>query len=1226
MGHPLRHVAKARTFLVCLALTLGLPIPIASALAEPVDADVLLRGGTICDGSGAEPVVGDVAIRGGRIVALGRVSAGKIGRVIDCRGMIVAPGLIDVHTHTDGTLAAPGVRPCLNYLLQGCTTLVTGNCGGSRDINKFLQDIDAQGAGTNIAHLVGHGTVRQAVLRSERRAPSAEELERMKTLVAQAMRDGAWGMSSGLIYAPSSYAQTDELTALARVAAAHGGIYATHIRGEADELLDAVSEAIRIGRESGAAVHVSHFKAMQIPNWGRIRAAAAMIDQARAQGLKITADQYPYTANSYSLADAVLPEAQLQWCPRSQIGKRMAGDAAFAALVRRVIVDQLGRFEKITIAASSKFPQYVGKNLKDIAAQEKMDAVDLVLKITAKENPQVVSHSMSEADVRWAMTLPWVATASDGAARRQNPREHHHPRNFGTFARKIGRYALQDKVLPLAQAIRSATGLPADIFGFAERGYLRPGYHADVMVFDPTTYIDRATFDKPQEYATGVRYVFLAGQAAVNEGKPSEKLFGRALRHPSAQASQPLSLEQLRQVRKQLAHRPRRIIFNNDGCDCLYYPKDKPLTAKDFLAMRTAALVGSQVDAIAYCSISSGFSFFTHGTKAGTVLTRQSGDYGISPTMRNVAQELIDQGADCLKLNVDFAHQHGMESFWSMRMNDTHDAAYTPAKPYLLYPPLKVEHPEWLVGEPIKRSPHGRWSSVDYARPEIRDLAFRYLEEVCRNYDVDGIELDFFRHLCYFKSTAFGGAATQAERDMMTDLMRRVRRMTEARGMARGRPILVAIRVPDSLEFCRDLGFDLQRWLEDGLLDMLITTCYFRLNPWKYSVELGHRYGVSVYPCLSDSRTRGETRFHRNSPESNRGRAADAWLAGADGIHVFNLFDPRSPVWREVGDRQKLRTMSKIYFVADRDGRPGSWLKGGEKYQNLTIFGPGHAKAVRSSQALKLPVTIGDDLAWAQQAGHKPAATCHLEMPGLKRPEQVLVTFNGRRLPGGKLSHGWLDLDVPVACVKPGENSVEIALNPDVQVQPDQWTAVYEGSRRPQRPWTRDPGSPRTEEKLDGGSLFIADRGEQSGDYHYWRLPLGADPKTETVVEVRAKVRSGSNYVLLSNGDSHERLGLWPDRIDLWNNRNIQYKMDTTSDFHVYRVVMKDKDLRVYVDGQLRLNAAGKFKSADNAHNEMAFGAANSGQVGEAWWNYVKVRTNGQTCSDLVVRVTFAAP
>ena len=699
------------------------------------------------------------------------------------------------------------------------------------------------------------------------------------------------------------------------------------------------------------------------------------------------------------------------------------------------------------------------------------------------------------------------------------------------------------------------------------------------------------------------------------------------VRAQQAGAKGSLSLDQLREVRKQLAHRQRRVIFNNDGCDCLYYPKDKAVTGEEFLAKRTTPLVGSQVDAIAYCSISSGFSFFTHGTKAGTVLARQSDKYGIQPAMRNVAQELIDQGADCLKLNVDFAHKHGMESFWSMRMNDTHDAAYQPDKPYLLYPPLKVEHPDWLVGDPIKRSPFGRWSSVDYARPEIRDLAFRYLEEVCQNYDIDGIELDYFRHLCYFKSTAFGAEASDAERAMMTEFMDRVRKMTEERGVARGRPILVAIRVPDSVEFCRAMGFDIERWLKDGLVDMLVTTCYFRLNPWKYSVELGHRYGVSVYPCLSDSRAKGESRFRRNSPESNRGRAADAWLAGADGIHVFNLFDPNSPVWRELGDRQALRTMSKIYFVTDRDGKPTSWLKDGDKYQNLTIFGPGYPRTIRPSQSLKLPVTIGDDLAWAQQAGHKPRVTCHLDMAKLKRAEQVAVTFNGRPLQGGKVAKGWLDLDVPVECVKPGENTVEIALNLASQPKADEWTVEYDGSRLPAKPWARDTGSPRTEEKLDNGSLLIADRGTQAGDFHYWRYPWGAEPTAESVIEARVKVLSGSSFVLISNGQSQERLELWPDHVGLWGNRGIQYKMDTTNDFHVYRVVMKGKDLRVYVDGQLRLDAAGKFKPATkNGRNEFAFGAASSPQVGEAWWNYVKARADSQCCSDLVVRVAFDQP
>ncbi|NQT17793.1 MAG: family 10 glycosylhydrolase, partial [Planctomycetes bacterium] len=240
-------------------------------------------------------------------------------------------------------------------------------------------------------------------------------------------------------------------------------------------------------------------------------------------------------------------------------------------------------------------------------------------------------------------------------------------------------------------------------------------------------------------------------------------------------AAEKTSLKEYRQARKELAQRRRRVIMNNDGCDVLYFPNAEKTTAEAFLAKRTTPLAGTHVGAIAFCPTSSGFSFFTHDTKVGTLLTRSGAEYGIRPDTRNIAKELIDQGTDCLQAVVEFGHDHEMEVFWSMRMNDTHDAAHHPDKPYLLFPPLKVEHPDWLVGEHVKRTPHGRWSSVDYARPEIRDLAFGYIDEVCRNYDVDGVELDFFRHLCYFKSTAMGGTASDDEREMMTGLMRRVR-------------------------------------------------------------------------------------------------------------------------------------------------------------------------------------------------------------------------------------------------------------------------------------------------------------------------------------------------------------------------------------------------------------------------------------------------------------------
>ena len=685
-----------------------------------------------------------------------------------------------------------------------------------------------------------------------------------------------------------------------------------------------------------------------------------------------------------------------------------------------------------------------------------------------------------------------------------------------------------------------------------------------------------------------------------------------------------LSLEQLRQMRKQLAHRKRRIIANNDGCDCLYFHKKEKLAAKSFLAQRTTALANTQVDTIAYCTISSGFSFFTHHTKVGTVLTRQSGEYGILPSRRNVSQELIDQGADCLKLVVDYAHEHGMEAFWSMRMNDTHDAAHTPAKPYLLYPPLKVEHLEWLVSDHVKRTRHGRWSSVDYARPEIRDLAFRYLEEVCRNYDVDGIELDFFRHLCYFKSVAMGGNASQEELDLMTGLMQRVRTMTEEVGLERGRPILVAVRVPDSVEFNRGMGFDIERWLQEGLVDILITTCYFRLNPWEYSVELGHKYGVVMYPCLSDSRVRGGSRFKRGSYESYRGRAMNAWAAGADGIHTFNHFNAKSLVFRQCGDPEALRTMKKLYFVTVRDGNPNSWLAGGAKYRALPMLTPSRPKTLSPGKPFQMDIVVGDDFTWAQENGYEPKITCHLEVPTVRQPDEINVKLNGHPLTGGTVTEGWVDYPVPLSCMKRGPNTVELDLSPVIRTSDDEWTMEYDGSAKPPKPWRRDPGSDRTEEKLVDGALFIADRGTVSGDYHYWRFPWGADPSSEIVAETRVKVVSGSSFLIVTDGRAGERLGMWPDHIDLFHNTSLRYDMDTTQDFHVYRVVIKDTDLKVFVDGELRIDAKGKFVARGGyRRNEIAFGAANSGMVGEAYWDYVKARVDSQACKDIVVSVEY---
>ena len=516
------------------ALVLLWPATISSvALAQVDSADLLLTGGTIYDGTGSEGATGDVAFQGEKIVAVGQFQVGKVDRTVDCRGLVIAPGFIDLHTHSDRSITKPKTRDNLNYLTQGCTTVVTGNCGGGPiDVGEFLKKVDQTGAGTNIIHLVPQGSLRGKVMKSENRAPTPEELDQMKQLVDRAMRDGAWGMSTGLIYVPGIFAQTDELVELAKVVSSHGGLYVSHIRDESDKLIEAVDEAIRIGRRANLPVHISHFKVCGVPNWGRIRDAVRLIEEARREGVTVTAEQYPYVATSTSLVDTLMRATEIPG-GRENLFKRMDADPALKQKVRKVIARRLKDTRKTVIASAKKYPQFVGKSLEQIAGEQERDVIDLVLEIQRNGGASVVNFTISEEDARYVMTLPWVATASDGAVRLPDPKACPHPRNFGTFPRKVGHYARREKVLSLAQAIRSCTGLPADILGLADRGYLRPGAYADVVVFDPETLIDQATFEEPNQYSTGVKYLFVAGKLTLEEGKPSQTLYGRALRHRS---------------------------------------------------------------------------------------------------------------------------------------------------------------------------------------------------------------------------------------------------------------------------------------------------------------------------------------------------------------------------------------------------------------------------------------------------------------------------------------------------------------------------------------------------------------------------------------------------------------------------------------------------------------------------------------------------------------------
>jgi N-acyl-D-amino-acid deacylase len=529
--------------------------------------DLKIEGATVIDGTGAEGSRADVGVSDDVIAAVGDLSRESAGSTLRAAGRVLAPGFIDMHSHSDWRLWEN--RRAESKIRQGVTTEVVGNCGFSpapvateflddlrgfalyvptgmdfrwRSVGEYLRAFDADGTALNVVQLVGHGTLRIATMGFARRAPDVKELARMQRLMADAMEDGAWGLSTGLIYAPGSYAATEEIVEIARVAGRHRGFYASHIRGEGATLLDAVTEAIRVGREGDLPVQVSHIKAAGRPNWGKVAAALALIDAARAEGLDVMADVYPYTASSTTLR-TLLPDWALEGGVEAMMQR--LGDPAVRARIRseleapvtgQSLLDRIG-WENIMIAYCARRKDAEGKRLSELGAARGLDPLEAALELIVDEagKAYMILFQLDEADLRRALVHPIVMIGSDGSSLAPygplgagKP----HPRSYGTFPRVLGEYAREQRVLGLPEAVHKMTGLPAQRLGLRDRGVVRVGAKADLVVFDRKRVADQATYEEPHRYPVGVEHVLVNGRLVIKDGEHTGSLPGRLLTPP----------------------------------------------------------------------------------------------------------------------------------------------------------------------------------------------------------------------------------------------------------------------------------------------------------------------------------------------------------------------------------------------------------------------------------------------------------------------------------------------------------------------------------------------------------------------------------------------------------------------------------------------------------------------------------------------------------------------
>lgn len=484
---------------ICLVSTVCAPALLAQ------DSPILITNVRIIDGTGRTGYDGSARISGDKIVKLGRIKAKKGDTVIDGSGLVLAPGFIDIHNHSESGLLREGTAA--NQVSQGLTTLIIGPDGGSPyPLSEYFSELDGKIA-VNVGSFIGHATLREQVMKDDfvRKATDAE-IGEMQKLLEQAMREGALGLSSGLEYDVGFSASTEELIALAKVAAKYGGIYMTHMRDEEEGVMNAIRESIRIGKEAKIPVQISHIKMGNSSVWNKAPEAVAIIEEARKAGQDVTADAYPYTAWASTIT-VLVPSRKHE--DRSEVQKG---------------INAIGGPNKVLITSCSAFPAYEGKTLEQASAIAGTDPVDTYIEIVKKGGAGVIGYGMTESDVKTFYQTPWIMVSSDGGIGSR------HPRGTGTFTRVLGKFVREDKWLSLEDAVRKMSALPAARLGLKDRGLIKKGMKADLVLFDPNTVIDNATFTEPQVFSTGIKMVFVNGIKVWDQGKTTGQLPGQILR------------------------------------------------------------------------------------------------------------------------------------------------------------------------------------------------------------------------------------------------------------------------------------------------------------------------------------------------------------------------------------------------------------------------------------------------------------------------------------------------------------------------------------------------------------------------------------------------------------------------------------------------------------------------------------------------------------------------